>query len=65
MPDACLFLWDCSDLIIKKEKSHVTLLIRMGIELARTAGGYQLVNILYMTERMFVKRDHAFFAYLI
>lgn len=45
---------------IKKEKSHVTLLIRMGIELARTAGGYQLVNILYMTERMFVKRDHAF-----
>ncbi len=59
------FLWDCSDLIIKKEKSHVTLLIRMGIELARTAGGYQLVNILYMTERMFVKSNHAFFANLI
>lgn len=59
------FLWDCSDLIIKKEKSHVTLLIRMEIELARTAGGYQLVNILYMTERMFVKSNHAFFANLI
>ncbi|KIL19188.1 hypothetical protein B4107_1248 [Bacillus safensis] len=37
----------------------------MGIELARTAGGYQLVKLLYMTERMFVKGDHAFFAYFI
>lgn len=41
--------------VIKKEKSHVALLIQMGIELARTAGGYQLVKLLYMTERMFVK----------
>ncbi|PCK21870.1 hypothetical protein CEY02_06360 [Bacillus pumilus] len=48
---------------IKKEKSHVTLLIPIGIELARTAGGYQLVNVLYNTERMFVKADRAFFAY--
>ncbi|AOZ87518.1 hypothetical protein BK049_01715 [Bacillus xiamenensis] len=47
----------------KKEKSHVTLLIPIGIELARTAGGYQLVNILYTTERMFVKVNRAFFAY--
>ena len=59
MPDACLLRINH-----KKEKSHVTLLIRMGIELARTAGGYQLVNILYMTERMFVKRV-VLFAYLI
>lgn len=45
---------------IKKEKSHVTLLIPIGIELARTAGGYQLVKSLYMTERMFVKANRAF-----
>ncbi len=44
----------------KKEKSHVTLLIPIGIELARTAGGYQLVCIVYTTERMFVKVNHAF-----
>ncbi|ABV61950.1 hypothetical protein BPUM_1267 [Bacillus pumilus SAFR-032] len=46
--------------VIKKEKSHVALLIKMGIELARTAGGYQLVNLLYMTERMFVKANCVF-----
>ncbi len=46
--------------VIKKEKSHVALLIQMGIELARTAGGYQLVKLLYMTERMFVKRNCVF-----
>ncbi|PRO40914.1 hypothetical protein C6W18_11245 [Bacillus sp. LLTC93] len=62
----CLFLWNQGGNIRlkpKKEKSHVTLLIPIGIELARTAGGYQLVKLLYMTERMFVKVDRAFFAY--